>query len=410
MTNFLSIGSVVESGSVSYYLEEYMDGLMVTMIELASGGEIGTLVIPNQASITQDGTQVTKDIIALGKASMRNITQSRITEITLPNGLVVFAVDPSDIPMGLTAYSMTDNETFQVKAGVLYSGTALVSYPRGLTGSLTVDETVTVMGDGAFYGSGLTDITVSQPVTIGDRAFANAQSLARITFTHATPSFFLGADTITGAGDGLVIQVPNQSYVDAAYRDANVRKAMEIAGAGTQELPHEGSDEQAEGGNRLLSANDFVILPQAGNTAILHSYTGSDTDVSVPASITCGAEGEEQTYAITAVDPAFFQGLKTVYLPPELVTAILGVDVVPEDLIIIAGGEQAELLYRNLIADREAILVDPEALKALEGEGKEDESDLPDEKEKDTATGLANPLPGVGLPTTPAEPYNPNGL
>ena len=82
----------------------------------------------------------------------------------------------------LTAISVDPlNSAYTSVGGILFDKeqTTIIQYPAGKAGTYTIPDTVTTIGDGAFYRcSGLTDVTIGNRVTaIGNEAFSQCSGL-----------------------------------------------------------------------------------------------------------------------------------------------------------------------------------------------------------------------------------------
>jgi hypothetical protein len=149
-------------------------------------GPGGAWIIPS----TINGLPVT----AIGEfAGCQNLTN-----ITIPSSVTnVEAEAFSGLPNLFTITVDAANPVYSSVGGVLFdkNQTTLVEYPPGKAGtSLAIPNTVTNIGDGAFYGcSGVTSITIPNSVnSIGTDAFYGCGNLTSVYFQGNSPSF--GAD------------------------------------------------------------------------------------------------------------------------------------------------------------------------------------------------------------------------
>lgn len=110
---------------------------------------------------------------------------TKLASFAIPNNL-------SDIDSGifrncpsLTNFSIGSNSNFSVMDGVLYNknATTLISYPNGKSGSFSIPQTVTTVGQAAFsYNEGLTNLSIpNSVVTIESNAFEYCKSLTTVT-------------------------------------------------------------------------------------------------------------------------------------------------------------------------------------------------------------------------------------
>ena len=156
---------------------------------------------------------------------------SAVKTLTLPANMEYLAFSASDLPSTLTTLVIDGNNAkFATDGGVLYNKakTTVFVYPQSKAGdSVVLPSSVTEIYAEAFYGvKNIGTLTISSVVNIGDRAFANS-AIDTIKFTSDTASVFAGKDIISGAKDGLVIDVPDTAL--DAYK-ANVLVDYSIIG------------------------------------------------------------------------------------------------------------------------------------------------------------------------------------
>lgn len=156
---------------------------------------------------------------------------SAVKTLTLPANMEYLAFSASDLPSALTTLVIDGNNAkFATDGGVLYNKakTTVFVYPQSKAGdSVVLPSSVTEIYAEAFYGvKNIGTLTISSVVNIGDRAFANS-NIETIKFTSNTASVFAGKDIISGAKDGLVIDVPDTAL--DAYK-ANVLVDYSIIG------------------------------------------------------------------------------------------------------------------------------------------------------------------------------------
>ena len=138
---------------------------------------------------------------------------SSLTSITIPEGVTSIGnwafygcTSLTGIWVGKCNPNYSNDEN-----GVLYNKekTRLIQCPGGLSGTYAIPDSVTSIGDYAFYGcSSLTSITIPNGVTsIGYRAFSGCSSLTSITIPEGVTS--IGSWAFSGCNSLTSITIPN---------------------------------------------------------------------------------------------------------------------------------------------------------------------------------------------------------
>ena len=284
-----------------------------------------------------------------------------LTEITIPASVSVIAVNAFE-KAGLAAFNVDPrNTTYKAVDGILYTadGTGIVMIPAQMViTNFVVPNTVTSIGERLFYKLSSLETLVfeggrTMPITIGTEAFAECTNLRSIEFTEMITS--IGVEAFYGCSALTTVTIPSdmtesvfvtelyygEQYSGAFYYCSSL---IEVCNKSQIEL-EPGSTKcgylaayairvYSEGESSVASNNGFTTITLENGDIYLLSYTGSETNVTIPEGIThiyAGAFGEgveHVTFASTVkvvMSQAFYGStVKTVTLNE-------GLEVIDED-------------------------------------------------------------------------------
>ena len=172
----------------------YNFGSQVTSFEF--GNEVE--VIPS--SLCEGMTNLTSVTIPNSVTSIESIAFkdcTGLTSVTIPNSVTSIENAAFSGCSSLTSINVvTDNLNYCSVEGVLFNKdkTVLVQCPGGKEGDYTIPNSVTSIGERAFYGcSGLTSVTIPNSVTsIGSYAFEDCSGLTSVTIPNSVTSIGMG--------------------------------------------------------------------------------------------------------------------------------------------------------------------------------------------------------------------------
>jgi hypothetical protein len=173
-------------------------------------GPGGAVVIPD----TINGRPVTR----IGDNAFYNKTS--LTSITIPNSVTNIGNGAFFYCTGLSAITVDAfNPIYSSVDGVVFnkSQTVLILFPAGKAGSYTIPNSVTNIGNGAFYVcTSLTSLTIPNSVTsIGNFAFAYCTSLTSVTIGNSVTT--IGDYAFAGCTGLASVTIPD-SVTSICYR------------------------------------------------------------------------------------------------------------------------------------------------------------------------------------------------
>lgn len=269
---------------------------------------------------------------------------SSLAKITIPASVSVIASNAFS-GTALAAIEVDPrNNYFKSIDGILYTadGTGIVTIPanKEIT-NFVVPNTVTTIGDKLFYrNTNLQTLTFeggrTTPLTIGNRAFAECSNLRSVTFTEMITS--IGEEAFYYCSALSSVNIPSDMTENVFGYDAfyGCSSLVEIRNESQIELVAGSRDcgyvaayairIYTEGESTVQTINGFTTITLENGDVYLISYTGSETNVTVPEGVTHlysyvfgeGVDVEHVTLASTVKEimpgAFYYSGVRTVTL------------------------------------------------------------------------------------------------
>jgi hypothetical protein len=191
----------------------------LTSVTIGSGvSTIGNSVFDSCELITS--ITIPNSVKTIGYGAFQSCTA--LTTVTIGSGLTSNGSYAFSTCTALTSIDVSSaNVNYASTDGVLYdkAKTTLTIYPEGKTGTFTIPDTVTSIGESAFYhGLSLTSITIPNSVTsIGSNAFSSCNYLTSVTIGSGVTSIGSYAFTSCTALTSITIPSSVTTIGDGAF-------------------------------------------------------------------------------------------------------------------------------------------------------------------------------------------------
>ena len=218
---------------------------------------------------------------------------SGLTSVTIPDSVTNIGYGAFSGCRDLTSIVVeSNNPSFSSLGGVLFSGdkTTLVGFPGGRKGTYDVPDSVTRIGDYAFYGcSGLASVTIPDSVTrIGDYAFYGCSGLTSVTIPDSVTS--IGTYAFYGCSGLTSVTIPDSvtSIGANAFEGCSGLASVTIGNGVTRigDYAFYGcsglTNISVAAGNPQYSSANGLLLNKDGTTVLM----GVNGEVTIPDSVT----------------------------------------------------------------------------------------------------------------------------
>lgn len=289
----ITIPATVSYGGVAYPVTSISVGAFqscktLTSFSFASGSNVETIGASSISYVNIESVEIPASVVTIGNYAFAGC--EKLKSVTVESNSKLTTIDQG-------AFQRSSLESIAIPSSLISIGYNAFNLCASLS---TVDfedgSQLTSIGQYAFAETGLVSINIPQSVqTIMSNAFENSNQLTLVYINSLAPkSLTVGSDAFFGINSPNTLVVPSESISD--YQDEATTKWSAFTLI---------TDDPFAMINITENNLSFVVLDKV--TTILIGYTGSPTDVVIPATVSYLGE----TFTVNTINPSAFKSCST---------------------------------------------------------------------------------------------------